>query len=230
MDMGVGNKKSLVAPLINTAAVLGAVQGISTFVLSLIAILYYEGKIQHTANNNGTHLIGEYIFDRYLYKPNNDFVTNTSIIGPKQFNYFMYFYLAFSSFVLTVSLLILHASITGKSANYHILRVCCWTIDMSCLTILDFVLTFLLAHDYHQIKIEYDGLAEDPDIISAETTALYEATSLTTVGIMMTIAAKGFVLWIVNVVFIVILEVHLFGLYKKSKVRGHIILDTNATG
>lgn len=89
---------------------------------------------------------------------------------------------------------------------------------MALLSMLDFIILCLIGHDYGQIKFanpDFSIIFHVPlNLTVPPSIAL--TIFLTAVGVVMTLAARGFVVWIINVIFIVILGKHWYDLHTKK--------------
>ncbi|CAG9763259.1 unnamed protein product [Ceutorhynchus assimilis] len=195
MASAVPKRKSLMTPLVTTAGVLGIIQGLGWTLCSIVGILFYT-EIIPTASTNG---IGYSIYSFYLSKEILDKYSE-SIIGSSQFSYFLYIHLALSLCWLLISSVLLWASITGKGHNFYGKAIGGWTLITGLVSLLDLILVGLISYDYDQYKNKGNA----------------DTTEITAIGIVITLAARGFVLWIVNVVFAIILGKYCHKLYKKD--------------
>ncbi|XP_066254412.1 uncharacterized protein [Euwallacea similis] len=156
--------------------------------------------------------MGQIIYKMYIKSTGDINDTNKIIIGPKEFNYFMYIYLTLSITWLIVSCVILWTTLRDHQEKHYDQSIVAWTIVTSLVSLLDLILLFVLSHDYNKI-------------LSVESTPPMDLIILTAVGIVMTLAARGFVLWVINIVFVVILSKYSYKRYKgevnKSPKRGN---------
>lgn len=192
--------KSLSRPLVQTAAILGIIQGVLWTSLSSTALFYY-----HTDENSDLlegNYLGHLIYIIYLANGNYAKLYAVDIvIGAEDFSYFMYVYLVLSFVWFIVSTVTLWATIKDKKQKHYDGAILAWVITASFLSLLDLILLFILSHDYHIAEDQYDGSSI--------------GLILSAIGIVMTLAARGFVLWVINVVFIVVLSKHIHRRYEK---------------
>ncbi|KYB28294.1 hypothetical protein TcasGA2_TC032636 [Tribolium castaneum] len=175
--------KSLAKPLAVTAGLLGLIQGIAWTTLSVLCICCYTGSIQLDKNASSAEYY-RVIYVIFLHEPNK--TTNSELlIQPKEFLIFMCFYAAFSAIWLCISGAVIWAMIHNKWQ----LTKCLfggWSTTAFIISLVDIILTSLLGRDYARIENTSDLL------------------TLVCYGIVMSLACRGYVLWVVNVVFAVV--------------------------
>ncbi|XP_050311840.1 uncharacterized protein LOC126747329 isoform X2 [Anthonomus grandis grandis] len=188
---GEEKSKGLMRPLVQVAGVLGIIQGFVWTLLSIAAILFYYMDLAPSTGKEISHKIyTEYFHDSTGSK-------NGFIINPNSLSYCSYVYLILSFGWFLISCL-LYWGVVKKSSNeqFYDYSILGWTIAASLVSILDLIMLALFAHDYNKV--------------STSDTIL-----LVVVGIMMTLAARGFVLWVINVLFAVILGMHYYRRYNE---------------
>ncbi|XP_044259696.1 uncharacterized protein LOC123008103 [Tribolium madens] len=175
--------KSLAKPLAATAGLLGLIQGIAWTIFAVLCISCYTGIIQIDRNENPE----EYYKIIYVIFLNES--TNTSselLIKPQEFLIFMCFYVVFSVIWLCISGSVIWAMIHNQ---WHLTKCLFggWSTTTFIICIVDIVLTSLLGRDYARIEDKANLLV------------------LVCYGIVMSLACRGYVLWVVNLVFATIL-------------------------
>jgi len=199
----------LIKPLGITAALLGIIQGTVWFILALLTILiHFEAwtpKFESSTYGqrlsaaiklgyvNGKDSLGE-DFDANLFvRPNNFYISALIYLCTSLL------WIGFSSFLLYV--------LTQR--KHQLLKNAClgWVTSTTIISICDLVLASLLASDYDILVTAVN---------SADPLKQIDATYLILAcGVMMTLIAKGFVLWIVNVIFDVLIMKFYIDLPKK---------------
>ncbi|XP_060520102.1 uncharacterized protein LOC132698185 isoform X2 [Cylas formicarius] len=205
--------KSLMTPLVITAGLIGAVQGLAWSILSLVSILIYEKVIKVVIDADDADKIRTYLYF-FLVKDDESNDGSSFIVTSKVFNIFMYLYFVLSLILLGVSAIILWAFARNKAQNQQIRLLALWVSTIGILSVLDFVLTSLFAHDYHKL----------PDDVQSSIILLQ-----VTYGIVMTLAARGYVLWIINVIFAIVLAKYCFNLLRKNSRPDLSIIDAYTT-
>jgi len=181
-----------VKPLGICAAALGIVQGVVWIILSLITILIYteawepftdEPKITH-----GTLLSYTIVGVLQGDIADKDF---DIIIGSTEIFIASIIYLLSSIAWVTVSLIVIWIL---EHQKYSMLKniFAGWGALTALICIWDLILTSLLARDYDYIVTEINKESKLNGVLN------YAALAF---GVLMTLAAKGFALWVVNLVF-----------------------------
>uniref|UniRef100_A0AAR5PP92 MARVEL domain-containing protein n=1 Tax=Dendroctonus ponderosae TaxID=77166 RepID=A0AAR5PP92_DENPD len=175
----------LCEPLVKIGAILGVIQGFIWTVLSLTAILLGQFSLQNTSISPGSliHAI-------YLNSSSSD---TGLIIDGDSFRYFLYIYVVLSGCWLIVSSLLLWDHFREKTVSkYYEGVLATWMFVVGLTALLDVILFSLLVHDYEK---ERKNIEVDSPELQLELVAI---------GVVFTLAARGYVLWIVNVIFAVI--------------------------
>ncbi|XP_066151371.1 uncharacterized protein [Euwallacea fornicatus] len=196
--------KNLIRPLVQTAAVLGIIQGVVWTILSALSIAFYHME----AISFDDYSMKIYIYIMYIQNQ----CVNDQIIGAKEFSYFMYIYLILSITWFVVSSVTLWIIKTDRQRNYYDQSIITWSVVTSLVSLLDLILLSILSYDYRIFQ-------------NSEVQTQEKIMILTTIGIVMSLAARGFVLWVINIVFVVILSKHSYQNYQervnKSPQRGN---------
>nr|XP_022915812.1 uncharacterized protein LOC111425793 [Onthophagus taurus] len=177
----------LLRPLGIVAAILGTLQGLTWTVLSLLVILLssqaWKPELSNFYNFN---LIAYALF--FLERDSNGSSESDLIFTGTTVLVFGCLYLVIS-FIWAVSSMTLTWIFMRE--KYENARISCksWSVITIITTILDFILIIILA-----IDLEKYSLKEEDDYTVASMKYVYG----TVVGIAMTIAARGFVLLIIN--------------------------------
>lgn len=113
------------------------------------------------------------------------------------------------------------ATIKDKKQKHYDGAILAWVTTASLLSLLDLILLFILSHDYYIAEDQLDELSLIGvskllmTVFTLELMCYSIQLILSAIGIVMTLAARGFVLWVINVVFIVVLSKHIHRRYEK---------------
>ncbi|XP_057664246.1 uncharacterized protein LOC130898764 [Diorhabda carinulata] len=203
------------------AAIIGSLQAAVWLVLSLISILYYNNQIEPNETSSYTSY-GYVIY--LLYLQSNS--TTDYLINPESFDVVMYFYMILSFVWLIISADLFWVIQRKKRDKISTLLVW-WSAITILITILDVIMMSLLAADLHQNQTvatdESTSTTESPSttesISEIETTYLSNIDTQTVsaaITIVMSLAARGYVLLILNVTFAVLLAISVYKNQQKN--------------
>ncbi|CAH1101180.1 unnamed protein product [Psylliodes chrysocephalus] len=166
------------------AAILGMLQGLAWTCMSLACIIVYRSEKQiGTTSTSYSTLLNSMFYMYYLSKtPNTGQLS--AVIRPKDFEIFMWFYFFFSVALLTASIDLFIAIRQNKNRQSKLMVL--WGIVTGCTSVIDIIFASLLLRDF----------ANCPN---QSTTFNVVDNCHTAIGIPMTLAARGFVLWAVNI-------------------------------
>ncbi|CAH1119634.1 unnamed protein product [Phaedon cochleariae] len=219
-------QKISVKNVILAASAIGTFQAVIWMILSLIAILYYNSAII-IGNALSRYDYELWIYHLYLGNDNvfADSVYSVFNIHPKSFNIFMYFYLILSFAWLLVSCYLIWAMVREKW-DYVKNLMASWSAVTFSIAALDIVLMSLIAADLEKAQDISNSIISPPPLLIMDQKNVY-----TSMGIVMTAAARGYILWIVNVVFAIIFVV-LVHRMKKQEEQSMLppIIDAYAAG
>ncbi|KAL1517589.1 hypothetical protein ABEB36_001331 [Hypothenemus hampei] len=229
-------ENNIYQPLVLTAAILGIFQGIAWTGLSIAAIIVY-----YSDDPPSVWSFAIYIYESYIYKDadSEDYLTGSEFI------YIYFVYLVISVTWLVVSLCLLWATRRKKFGKIYYKSILAWIVVASLTVLLDLIVVCIVGYNYATVYNKYwdqvsgiDGSTTSPTTttagpdesdddsntylkiiataVAAGSNNSVSRTHLVAQGIVMTIAARGFVLWIVNVIFIIVLFKHALQLQKKQ--------------
>lgn len=208
----------LVECLALPSAIIGSIQAVAWLVLSLISILYYNNQIE--PNISSSHNSYGYVI-YLLYLQSNH--TTDYLIHPESFNIVMYFYMVLSFVWLIISIALFWVTLRKKQNKVSRLLIS-WSAITIIITILDIIMMSLLAADLHHSQ----ALPSDQSTPTVETTSEsssttesqseFETYSLNidtqtmsaAITIVMSLAARGYVLLILNGTFAIILAIAVY--------------------
>ncbi|CAH1101108.1 unnamed protein product [Psylliodes chrysocephalus] len=185
------------------AALIGTIQSVVWLLLALTSILYYNDIIE-LSNSLSPTSYGNVIYNLYLHP---GIYLEDLIINSKLFNIIMYLYIVFSFLWLVISLYIIWAIFRKKWYNISEMLLC-WSVITIMIAAIDVSFMSVLAVD---LKTAHNlgWPPSTPEPTTPDTTTpdtVFSGKDLSTsVGIVMSLAARGYILWIVNVVFAVCL-------------------------
>ncbi|KAJ8950194.1 hypothetical protein NQ318_003185 [Aromia moschata] len=186
--MGLGSYRKNLG---RVAAVLGILQGVSWTFLTLVAIIIHYWQPAIETGTTYTRLIQIMLYSKFLVDDGSVSGT-TFILNPNNFVVIMWIYFVISVLWDSFSVDMLTAINHNKKRRAIVERL--WGILTLFISLLDLVVTILLATDYAAC-----GNA------SPEGVTMDEFFCYTSVGIAMTIAGRGFTLWVVNIVLSIVL-------------------------
>lgn len=198
-------------PVVTANAILVLVQSITWFILSIICFLYYSEAIYvTTVESTFRSSLETWIYRLYLLK--NDF-DNSSVggkllnISPKEFIVFCSLYFILSIILINTSLIVIYCMRNVKEKQINFWQYCSiitWVLANLSQTLLDLIFFCLLIDDYNYFadqQISFPSMGVIP----------------TAVGVVMTIVARGFILWIINLVMNAITMTMVIREYQKDK-------------
>ncbi|XP_044255261.1 uncharacterized protein LOC123005528 [Tribolium madens] len=162
-----------------TASFLGIVQGLAWFIMSLLCIIEYSINTPPDTPETYTEKFNARIYYFFLYKDAN--LPRNVIIKPTAFLVFMCFYIVLSTVWVIASWCQLNV-LKKRSLNVPILLKD-WAIITLLISFVDMIFVILLGCDYGQNCLYYFD----------------EEICINTFILVLVIAARGFVLWFVNV-------------------------------
>ncbi|KAJ8919887.1 hypothetical protein NQ315_006416 [Exocentrus adspersus] len=168
--------------LAKVAGVLGLLQGLAWAAMSLAAIILHNWSPALTADSDVayTRLLELLIYYRFIY----DQTTSSGfVVRPFDFTIFMWVYFIASIGWIALSIDQLTAIHHGKTRQKLMIYV--WGVVTLITSLIDLVFACLLARDYANC--------------TEESSESIHQCYLTT-GIVMTVAARGFTLWLVNII------------------------------
>ncbi|KAF2893385.1 hypothetical protein ILUMI_12779 [Ignelater luminosus] len=169
------------------AAIIGIIQGLVWFILALIAILIHTKAWEPTSDiSTYGHLLSTTIIRRFLIGDHPTLV----YVGPLQFFTCVVIYLVASLFWTVLSSLQFWVVFREKPTLLRKAFVG-WASWAIILCIYDLVWASLLAYDYDQVVQQMNK----KDVSTKQDYVVILAH-----GIIMTLVARGFVLWIVNLI------------------------------
>ncbi|XP_017773279.1 PREDICTED: uncharacterized protein LOC108560306 [Nicrophorus vespilloides] len=182
----------LVRPVGLFIATLGVVQGLVWTILSVLAILYRNGVLEVTVETTYASRLSVTLNIMYF----NDLQFDILYMNNESVNYFAYIYMVLSVSWLAISSYVFWL-LRFKKWSYMKKYFISWLTIAAFISILDIIVTILFAIDYDYVSSNIE--------ISLFTNAMrkYENISnfdlvILSVGIMMSIAAKGYVLLLLN--------------------------------
>ncbi|KAJ3660704.1 hypothetical protein Zmor_005142 [Zophobas morio] len=167
------------------AAILGIIQGFTWIILSVICIAFYIKKPFFPSVSSYMDQIGFVMYMIFLSRETATFPHQA--LKPPVFFGFMWVYLAFNILWVGFSLRILNGKTSGLVLSNRLKQ---WAEITLLISLLDLITVIILGVDYHNCVNMY----------GVQTTALEETCANGFLPVLV-IAAKGFVLWIVNVIF-----------------------------
>lgn len=199
-------------PIATANAIFTLVQSVTWFVLSIICFMYYsEAVTVTTVESTYKNALETWIYRLYLRK--NDYDIGNSLnakllnITPEEFIVFSAFYFILSIVLINTSLVVIYSFRNVKDKQIHFWQYCTiviWILAGLCQTLLDLIFFCLLLDDYNyfanqQFSIPHMGIIP------------------TAIGVVMTIVARGFILWIINLILNVATMLIVIQEYQKDK-------------
>jgi hypothetical protein len=171
-------------PFALSTGILGFIQGISWTIFSVMCICCYTDVVTLDPDQNETEYY-QRIYSLFLDADTNSTTFEYDIlVKPKEFFIFMWFYVAFSIIWTCISGAVIWASL---HTQWQIMKSLfgSWATITILISIVDIILTSLIAFDYSTL----DG-ADDIDTVI-----------IVCYGIVMSLAARGYILWLINIIF-----------------------------
>lgn len=177
-------------------SILSMLEALAWSLMSIIAIVIYlkQPKLQIDEDTSYARLISINLYYRFLYDPeDSDSSHDYIIVNTTVFQIFMWFYLILNlCWIINSYLLFLVSKVSSKNSTKTLgKRMKIWSGNITIICILDLIFLCILARDYDYCPSPVSkGMIELLDINSF---ICHQA-----LGIVLVLAAKGFVLWFIN--------------------------------
>ncbi|KAF2893388.1 hypothetical protein ILUMI_12782 [Ignelater luminosus] len=181
-----------------TAAVLGIVQGATWIILTFLAALIYLKAWEPDVLNTEPKTYGQAVsaaMGMYLI---SDVKIDDVYISAKEFFGWLILYFIISIIWVVISSVQITGILQEQKGKTIKMIFFAWAIWTTIICICDIILASLLAADYDYTVQEINKIGDSVIFSAANFFPL-------AIGIVMTIAARGFILWIVNITLAVII-------------------------
>ncbi|KAF5277060.1 hypothetical protein FQA39_LY06298 [Lamprigera yunnana] len=193
--------KASVVPLCFAASSLAIIQGVTWFFLSFFAVLiHYESWEVYPSNNTYGESLNKAIIDGYLLGDGFDI---NVFIKPRHFAIWSILVMITSIFWIILSIYLI---IVAKGRKNRTLKKCmlCWSIWTIVICLADLLLMSLLGRDYSNLISAFNSKGN-----------FINSFNVLSCGIIMVIAARGFVLWLINLTLSIILIITFCVTFKR---------------
>ncbi|XP_044255535.1 uncharacterized protein LOC123005706 isoform X2 [Tribolium madens] len=191
--------------LLTIGSSLGIFEGAVWFLMSLVCIVeYLISDPPSEAVTTYANYYNYFFYNRFL---NRKIMTENVVINPDTFHAFMWIYLILNATWIGLSVYQLRLINIDDSRFLNVLKY--WEVDTILISFLDLLFVILLGVDYD--KTCFSG----PTNLEISKRILLEAGCTNATITVLVVAAKGFILWIINVIFIYIF----YGIIRKAKVE-----------
>ncbi|KAJ8919063.1 hypothetical protein NQ315_016970 [Exocentrus adspersus] len=173
------------------AAVLGILQGVAWISMSLISIILHYWAPELEIGTSYADYVGSLLYHKFIID-DVEIMESTFIITGTTFSVFMWIYFVLSVLWCSVSIDQFTAIYAGKKRQVVIMRI--WGGFTLLISLIDLLFTMLLAMDYTSCGGTSSKIIDEAQYFC-----------YLTVGIVMTMVARGYTLWFINVVFSIML-------------------------
>ncbi|XP_018573325.1 uncharacterized protein LOC108912556 [Anoplophora glabripennis] len=173
------------------AAVLGILEGLAWVCMSLISIILHYWKPELEIGPTYGQYVGSLLYHKFIVD-DMELLEGTFIITGTAFSVFMWIYFLLSVLWFSISVDQITAIYANKNRQVVVMRF--WGGLTLLISLIDLLFTMLMAMDYTTCGVT------SSQIINQAQYFCY-----LTVGIVMTIGARGYTLWLINVIFAIML-------------------------